>query len=244
MQVIEEGSMSENADGSETLGEIFASLRQEDLSSDAVFAALRSAIIGRRMPPGLRFTEDDLAKTFGVSRTPIREAMLRLQAESLVDRLGRKGLMVSRISPAEVVEIYDVRRGLDGLACELAAANAAPPDVAQLRWANDQMRAAGERGDIHALASLNFEFHEWMARASGNTYLLQKVREVQDRVRRFESSTLEYPERWRDAVREHDEIIAAIEARDSSGAKRAAEVHMANSRAVRLAMMSSVPPHT
>jgi DNA-binding GntR family transcriptional regulator len=219
------------------LTELFGDARSDQLTSDLIFVEIRSAILGRRLSSEHRFTEDDLARAFGVSRTPIREALQRLQAERLLDRSGRKGLRVSPISHKEVVEIYDLRRALDGLSGELAAEKAAPPEIAQLRWVNEQMRAAGEGGDQGEIARLNFEFHETLARASGNSVLLQKVLEIQDRVRRFERSTLEYDGRWRVAVDEHAVILKALELRDGHAASVAAQVHMANSRKIRLLMM-------
>ena len=215
----------------------FGDARSDRLTSDLIFVEIRSAILGRRISSELRFTEDDLARAFGVSRTPIREALQRLQAERLLDRSGRKGLRVSPISHKEVVEVYDLRRARDGLSGELAAERAAPPEVAQLRWVNEQMCAAGEAGDQSGIARLNFEFHEALARASGNSVLLQKILEIQDRVRRFERSTLEYDGRWRVAIKEHAVILKAVEMRDSYAAGIAAQVHMANARKVRLLMM-------
>lgn len=218
---------------------VFSDLHTDQLSSDLIFVEIRSAILSRRIGTEERFTEDDLARAFGVSRTPIREALMRLQAERLLERSGRKGLRVSPISEREIVEIYDLRRALDGLSAELAAQRAAPPEIAHLRWVNEQMAAAGETRDQMEIARLNFDFHESLARASGNSVLMQKVLEIQDRVRRFERSTLEYPERWRVAVAEHDKILEAIQERDAQAASAAAQVHMANSRVIRLKMSES-----
>jgi DNA-binding GntR family transcriptional regulator len=211
--------------------------RSQEGSADAVYATLREAILSRSLRPGHPFAEEDLAQIFEVSRTPIREAILRLESEHLIDRRGRRRLSVSEISPEEVLEIYDVRVAQDSLAAELAAEHATPPEIAQLKWANDQMREAGAEGDMVRMAMLTLEFHDWMAQGGRNSFLLDQLREVRDRVRRFERTTFEHPGRWRVAIEEHDAIVAAIEARDPARAGRAARDHMLNSKKVRLAMV-------
>src|ERR1700716_1355336 len=108
-------------------------------ASDAVYATLRDAIIEGVIEPQERLSEELLAQRFAVSRTPIREALLRLEAEQLVSRNARRGFIVRKITVAEVFEIYAVREVLDGLAARLAAVQASPPDIARLRWINEQL---------------------------------------------------------------------------------------------------------
>jgi DNA-binding GntR family transcriptional regulator len=211
--------------------------RAQEGSADAVYATLREAILSRSLRPGYPFAEEDLAQVFAVSRTPIREAILRLESERLIERRGRRRLSVSEISPEEVLEIYDVRVVLDALAAELAAEHATPPEIAQLRWANDQLREAGAEGDVARMSVLNLEFHDWMAQAGRNSFLLDQLRAVRDRVRRFDHTTFEYPGRWEIVIGEHDEILAGIETHDPKRASRAARSHMRNSKKVRLAMV-------
>jgi DNA-binding GntR family transcriptional regulator len=211
--------------------------RAQEGSADAVYATLREAILSRSLRPGYPFAEEDLAQIFEVSRTPIREAILRLESEHLIERRGRRRLSVSEISPDEVLEIYDVRVVLDALAAELAAQHATPPEIAQLRWANDQLREAGAEGDLVRMSGLNLEFHDWMAQAGRNSFLLDQLRAVRDRVRRFERTTFAYPGRWETVIAEHDEILAGIEAHDPKRATRAARSHMLNSKKVRLVMV-------
>lgn len=206
-------------------------------SADAVFETLREAILSRVLQPGQNFAEEDFAGAFGVSRTPVREAILRLETEGLVERLSRRGLAISDISPEEVLEIYEVRIVLDALAAELAAKAITPPEVAHLSWINDRMRTAGEAHDFDTMSSLNLEFHELMAKASNNSFLLRQTREVHNRVRRFEGTTFSHPERWSKAITEHEQILAHIEREDADGARRAAAEHMRAARQVRLVMV-------
>jgi DNA-binding GntR family transcriptional regulator len=203
-------------------------------SADAVHATLREAILSKLLTSEHFFAEDDLARAFGVSRTPVREAVLRLESEHLLERRGRRRLSVSAISPEEVLEIYDVRVVLDGLAASLAAKKATPPDVSQLRWLNDQLRECGEKDDPAGMMRLNLEFHDTFAKAGKNWFLINQLRGVQDRVRRFERSTFEYPDRWKGVLEEHEAIILAIESHNSRAAEQAAKTHMRNSKHVRL----------
>jgi DNA-binding GntR family transcriptional regulator len=216
--------------------------RTNEGSSDAVYATLRKAILTKALRPGPQFAEEDLAQVFGVSRTPIREAILRLESEHLVERQGRRRVSVSQISAVEILEIYDVRVALDGLAAEMAARHATPPDVAQLRWVSDQLRTAGNSGEYEQMSGLSLEFHEWVARASGNSFLLSQVRMVHDRVRRFERTTLQHPGRWESAAAEHDLIMDAIEAGDVDRAVETAKSHMLNAKKIRLAMAEDDHP--
>lgn len=212
-------------------------------SADAVHGTLREAILSKVLRPGQTFAEEDLAQAFGVSRTPIREAILRLESEHLVARRGRRRLSVTEISSEEILEIYDVRVVLDSLAAELAAKKATPPEVAQLKWLNEQLMAVGGSGDFERMSSLNLEFHDWMARAGQNAFLLNQLRGVRDRIRRFDRTTFEYPERWKGVVAEHEAILTAIEAGDPDKAGEAARTHMRNSKQIRLAMIESEVLH-
>lgn len=210
-------------------------------SSDAVYLTLREVILSQSLPAGKVFTEEDIAAVFGVSRTPVREAVLRLSGEHLLERRGRR-LLVSAISPTEVLEIYDVRGALDALSARLATLNATPPDIAQLRWIDEQMRAAVAGNDVAESFRLNLEFHDCLARMSRNEFLLRQVRVVQDRVRRFAHSTFEFAGRPDEILAEHQHILDAIEARDPDAAAAAANDHIMRSKGVRLAMLEDDGP--
>lgn len=218
--------------------------RTQEGSSEAVYATLREAILSKALRPGPQFAEEDLARVFSVSRTPIREAILRLESEHLMDRRGRRRVSVSKISPAEVLEIYDVRVVLDGLAAELAARNATPPEIAQLHWLSERMKSAEHSADFDTISTLSLEWHEWLARASRNSFLLNQIRVVHDRVRRFDRTTFEHPGRGSAAIAEHERILAAVQAGDAAQAIELAKAHMLNAKKVRLAMVEAGLPST
>ncbi|HEY8476277.1 MAG TPA: GntR family transcriptional regulator, partial [Chloroflexota bacterium] len=206
-------------------------------AADAVYLALREAIVTGQLRPGDRLAEEQLARRFGVSRTPVREAILRLEAEHFARRLPRRGLVVRPILEKEVLEVYAVRAVLDGLAAALAAKEASPPDVARLRWINQQLAEAAERQEFRAMAALNIQFHEAICEAAHNGMLLHFVRQIHDWVRRFESTTLAHPGRAEAAIAEHERLLQAIEAGDAELAERLAREHMSNALQVRVAML-------
>lgn len=208
-------------------------------SSDAVYATLREAILSGILPPGTRLAEESLAARFEVSRTPVREAVLRLEAEYLAERVARRGLVVATITPAEVLDLYVVRQAVDSHAAYLAAATASPPDVLRIRWIHERMAAAAEAGDMESMVRLNLEFHESICVAAGSPLLLRFMREVHNRVRRFPTSTFQQPGRAADALREHDEMIKAIEAHDPARAHDLAHAHMGRALEIRIKMLQT-----
>jgi len=207
---------------------------QDAAVSDAVYRTIREAILLGRLVPGSRLGEEDLAKRFEVSRTPVREAVLRLEAEHLAERNSRRGLVVAGITSDEIVEVYAVRQALDGLAARLAAESGRPTAIAQLRWLNDQLRTTVASGSLAEQQQINLEFHEAMYKAGHNEFLLELIRTAHDRVRRFPGTTLSNAGRPEDVVKEHDEIIDAIEGRDGARAEEIASRHMGRAMEIRI----------
>lgn len=203
-------------------------------AADAVYETVRSAIVSGTLRPGTRVGEDDYARHFAVSRTPVREAFLRLLAERLLERHSGRSLVVSSVSADEVLEVYAVRVVIDGLAARLAAEAARPQDIASLRWLNDRFREAAIAGDAPTMAITNRQFHESMCRAGRNDFLLEMMVTVHDRIGRFPGTTFLRPGRPESAIREHDEIIAAIAARKPDNAERLARAHMTAAMQVRI----------
>src|ERR1035437_1751612 len=120
--------------------------------SDSVHDALRECIVRGLLRPGIRLSEGALARRFVVSRTPVREALLRLETERLVERRGRGGLVVGEVSQSEILEVYAVREALDALTARLAAESATAARLAAAQWLNQQFRQAGAEGDYAKMA--------------------------------------------------------------------------------------------
>lgn len=232
-----EPSTGDQSTESGRLEELWSVEGRSAASAEAAYRTLREAILSQVLPPATRLAEEELAGRFGISRTPVREAILRLEAEGLATRASGRTATVTEISPREIIEIYEVRAVIDGLAAELAASRIEPPSVSSLEWINTQMEEAGGREDYAALADLNLRFHAEIGEASGNLVLRQTIQSVHDRVRRLPGTTFSYGQRWREVITEHSAIIGALREHDEKASFEIARQHMLTSRDVRIAML-------
>jgi len=173
--------------------------------------------------PGDRLVESELAERFGMSRTPIREALQRLETQSLLERDGRS-LIVASLDHNQMAELYVVRRELEGLAARLAARHATEEEVRVLRGMvqeDDKLV-----GDPAALARANRRFHKQIHLASHNRYLVQQLDLVHRTMALMATTSLAAEGRGEIAQNEHAGIVAAIEARDEAGAEKALKDHI------------------
>lgn len=173
--------------------------------------------------PGDRLVESELAERFGVSRTPIREALQRLETQSLLARDGRS-LIVASLDHNQMSELYIVRRELEGLAAQLAARHATPEEVALLRGMVEADNAL--LNDPAALSRANRRFHKQIHLASHNRYLVQQLDLVHRTMALMATTSLAAQGRSKIAQEEHDAIVTAIEARDEESAGRALRDHI------------------
>ena len=181
--------------------------------------------------PGDRLVESELAERFGVSRTPIREALQRMETQSLLTRDGRS-LIVSALDHNQLAELYVVRGELEGLAARLAAKHAAPEEVRVLRDMLESDRALLD--DPQALARANRRFHRQIHLASHNRFLVQQLDHVHRSMALLASTSLVAEGRPRDALDEHEGIVRAIEAGDGEAADRALREHISRAFMTRL----------
>jgi DNA-binding GntR family transcriptional regulator len=212
-------------------------LAAADSTADGIRRAIADAIVNRELPPGLRLGEERLASLFGVSRTPVREALLNLVNSRLVTRDSRGLLRVGSVTSEDIVEIYAVRVALEGFAAASAATLAPPTALVRLRQLNLACRRSGQAGNFSELAVDNLRFHEAIAAASGNRLLVRFTQEISDWIKRIPSTTLSHPGRAPRAIEQHTGIIKAIEQRDSERAERLAREHMEAALKIRMAML-------
>ncbi|MEM9578728.1 MAG: GntR family transcriptional regulator [Pseudomonadota bacterium] len=173
--------------------------------------------------PGDRLVESELAERFGVSRTPIREALQRLETQSLLSRDGRS-LIVASLDHNQMAELYVVRRELEGLAARLAAQHATPEEVSILREMVEADNALVD--DPPALARANRRFHKQIHLASHNRYLVQQLDLVHRTMALMTSTSLAAQGRGAIAQSEHDGIVRAIENKDEGAAYQALKDHI------------------
>ncbi len=155
-------------------------------SAEAAYQQLRELLVSGTYKPGDRLLEQRLSEQLGVSRTPIREALGRLQSDGLVQPAGR-GAVVAQLSTDEVRHLYRYRAALESLAAELAAERNArgeisPADIRRMLHARQAVQDAGERGAAKDIASTNLDFHRFIAELSGNPFLIEALGRVWDHI--------------------------------------------------------------
>ena len=190
--------------------------------TDAYSMILEAIDIGTYRP-GDRLVESELAERFGVSRTPIREALQRLETQSLLMRDGRS-LIVASLDHNQMAELYVVRGELEGLAARLAARHATAEEERVLREMVDADNALA--GNPNALARANKRFHKQIHLASHNRYLVQQLDLVHRSMALMATSSLAVEGRGEIAQAEHNRIVEMIEARDEDGADEALRTHI------------------
>ncbi len=200
-------------------------------SQKDAYGLILDAIDAGLYRPGDRMVESELAERFGVSRTPIREALQRLETQRLLNRDGRS-LIVASLDHNQLAELYAVRAELEGLAARLAAQHAAPEEVRVLREMVEEDR--GLLNDPTALARANRRFHAQIHRASHNRYLVQQLDLVHRTMALLASTSLAVEGRPEKAISEHDAIVRAIEARDGDAADQALHAHISRAFETRL----------
>ena len=193
-------------------------------TADAAYQALRQGILRGDLAPGERLRSDALANDLRVSRTPVREALRKLEAEGLVERSG-SGLIVREFSEKDLTELFYVREALEGMAARLAAENATPREIAEIRELLDDMEAVRQRGDVAALRPLTGEFHRLICRAAHNDRLLQSLKSLLDHVRQMQTSTLYVEGRPAEALKEHRDLLAGHRGARADRAEELARAH-------------------
>ena len=189
---------------------------------------LRDLIVQGRLPAGARLNERLLTAQLGVSRTPLREAFKVLATEGLVELLPNRGAVVSPMDPAKLSEALAVMGALEALAGELACANATDAQLNEIRALHYEMLAYHARGDLAGYFKFNQAIHLKLVKYSGNATLFNVYRQLNGNVRRARYMANLSKERWDAAVREHDEILAALGARDVKRIKSLLSDHLAH----------------
>ena len=186
----------------------------------AVYRKLRQAIIKGKLKPGQKVVMADLAKTFGLSDTPVREAIRRLESEGYIDFTPHIGAIVTKIDEGELVEIYLIRIALEDLATRLASPHIVDKDIDFLIRKNQEMEAAIQQGQYENLAAMNKDFHLRIYKAVPFSRLYKMICDLWDTFERWPSVFTYVPARAVAAVKEHKEIIQALKNGDTDLADR------------------------
>lgn len=193
---------------------------------EQVTGILRRMIVEGRLEPGMRLVEEQLAEQIGTSRTPIREALHRLEQEKLVERRAKGGYRVRPLTVREVEEVTGVRAALESYAVELAARRLGPEQVRELEENVAAFARALEAGDRKALVKLNTEFHQMLYRAAGSELLSRMIEGLAEVLYRFRVSLLADPQAAARSLRDHRRLLAALKAGRGQEAARICREHL------------------
>ena len=215
-----------------------ASLEEKDHSrAEFVHAILGGAILAGKFSGGERVREEEVAELLGVSRTPVREALRRLQAQGLLEPRAGRGLCVVALGPQQVLELYEMREVLEGAAARLAARHASASEVSLLENLLDACSVAEQ--DADRLAGVNRLLHHAIYDASHNRYLLSALRGVYDSMALLGATTFTVTGRSKLANQEHRAIVQAIARRNAEAAEKAARLHIERAKDTRLKMLAA-----
>ena len=196
--------------------------------TSAVYALLKRDIVACVLPPGESFSELQLGKRYRASRTPVREACRQLESEGLVVIIPFRGYFIAPLTVADFYNLQEVQSVVDPAAAELAAQRASPEQLRAMAECANYEYKAGDRDTYHEFLERNLRLHVGIAEASGNSYLKKIVSDVHTRLMRFFYLCLSMDSYGLQLVREHCDIVDAIQAGDSERARRCAAEHVTN----------------
>lgn len=206
---------------------------------DMVFDVLMNAIMQGQLSPGERLLEVQLADEMGVSRTPVREAIRRLELEGFVVMVPRKGAYVAGLSVDDVESVYEIRTALETLAVRLAAQRMEAEDYRQLDELAEQMKATWQERNVDQWVALDARFHELLYTFSRNERLVQMMSNIMEQLSRYRIISLANVEVRQNSLAEHQKVIEALKRRDSEQAAAAAALHIENTKHSLLKMLQT-----
>lgn len=195
---------------------------------DVVFNTLRQAILTGELKPGERLMEIHLANRLGVSRTPIREAIRKLELEGLVTMIPRRGAEVAQITEKSMNDVLEVRRAVDALCAELACDRITEEELVELKKACDVFEQAVKTKDVKQIAQADVALHDIIVQATGNNRLIQLVNTLSEQMYRYRFEYIKDSSQHQNLVEEHRVIYQAIVDKDKETASKAAKVHIDN----------------
>lgn len=202
--------------------------------------AIREMIVSGELEPGDRIPEKDLCERFGISRTPLREALKVLATEGMLVLLPQRGARVATLTDEELSELFPIIASLEGLACELACVQITDEEMAHIEQLHADMLRSYQQQDKLEYARLNREIHLALFDAARNQSLVTFYRNLEQRIRNIRHTVRQLPNDWRLAVQEHEEIMVCLRARESARLAQTMRQHVMNTaNAVRNAVNAS-----
>lgn len=211
-----------------------AAIDRQGLAS-AVTAKLRDMIVEGVLPPGTRLNERVLCEQLVVSRTPLREAFKTLAVEGLIDLLPNRGAVVAQMSIEDIEQTFEVMGALEGLSGQLACERISDEEVAEIRALHYEMLAAHARRDLPTYYRINHMIHDRINAAANNAVLTQTYLQINARIQSLRFRSNFNHDKWDHAVKEHSEMLAALEKRDSEALRNVLQQHLINKRDIVIA---------
>jgi DNA-binding GntR family transcriptional regulator len=206
-------------------------------AAEIAYAVLREAILTGILAPGARLRADELARQLGVSKTPVREALRKLQAEDLIEMSNGNALSVKVLSEKQLLEIYYTREALEGMAARQAAENAGSIDLTNMREVLDDLEAALKSSKLDDIRKFTGEFHLAVFKAAHNDFLYDLLKSLQEKIRNHRTTTMSVPGRDDEVVAFCRDLLHAIEQRDPAAAEHVARINRRRTLELRLRMM-------
>ncbi|GAB4255711.1 MAG: GntR family transcriptional regulator [Deferrisomatales bacterium] len=205
-------------------------LSQPPALAKMAYAALRDSILAGRLASGEVYTEAALAKELGISKTPVREALLELAAQGLVTVLPRRGVMVTRFTERDVEEVFEVRRAVEAVLVEKVARSAGELDLAPLEQALEAQEDALRDGDMLAFLDADRAFHTGMGELAGNRRLRAILENARDMIHLMGMEALTRRGRPSEVLEEHRKVVDALRNGRPSQARQAMDRHLERSQ--------------
>jgi DNA-binding GntR family transcriptional regulator len=201
---------------------------------------LRQMLVEGAIAPGAKLNERELSELLNVSRTPLREAIKMLAAEGLVELLPNRGAVAVSLTEADVLNTFEVMAGLEAQSGELAAQRITQQELAEIQAMHYEMLAAYTRHDLSAYYRLNSRIHNAINAAAKNPVLGQVYTQVNARLQALRFRSNQDGEKWKRAVKEHEKMIEALAAHDSTAMREVLLAHLRNKRDVVLEQLREV----
>src|SRR6202795_4115952 len=211
---------------------------------DEVALRLREMLVEGRIAPGAKLNERELCALLSISRTPLREAIKLMAAEGLVDLLPNRGAVAVRLSESDVVHAFEALAELEGMSGALAAQRITDFELAEIRALHYEMLACFTRSDLSGYYRLNARIHAAINSAAKNPLLSKTYREINARVQSLRFRTNQNKPMWKLAMKQHEQMLQALDARDPDAARRVLAEHVLRKRDVVLELMRTGDAHS
>jgi DNA-binding GntR family transcriptional regulator len=193
---------------------------------DMIYEKLRESITYGKLFPGERLVEDDLAKQFKSSRSPVREALRLLEAEGLITFERNKGITVAKLSIKQVEEIYDLLLLLESYAARAASMEISDTSLNRLRTIHEKLKVAAKSGNLTEWFDNNYQFHNFFFKHCGNDNLIKTVNNLKRKVHRYDYLAIGVPGDFETFIKQHEAMLQGCEKRDGAMVERYMSLHM------------------